>query len=68
MFMSLKCLQDYLPGKNGDMWWDMLQLLTQIKDAIPIFEYLHPGAVGIWVFDVRLHMKPLLRMRSMSRI
>lgn len=23
----------------------------QIKDAILIFEYLHPGAIGIWVFD-----------------
>src|SRR5882672_8258894 len=39
------------PGKNADAWWDMAQLLTQIKDAIPIFEYLHPGAIGIWVFD-----------------
>jgi len=28
----------------------MAQLLTQIKDTIPIFEYLHPGAIGIWVF------------------
>src|SRR6266481_4611223 len=39
------------PGKNGDAWWDMAQLLAQIKDAIPIFENLHPGAIGIWVFD-----------------
>ena len=39
------------PGKNADAWWDMAQLLMQIKDAIPIFEYLHPEAIGIWVFD-----------------
>ena len=39
------------PGKNGDAWWDMAQLLVQIKDAIPIFENLHPGAIGLWVFD-----------------
>ena len=39
------------PGKNANAWWDMAQLLMQIKDAIPIFEYLHPGAIGIWVFD-----------------
>src|SRR5882724_1386322 len=42
------------PGKNPDAWWDMAQLLTQIKDTIPIFEYLHPGAIGIWVFDCSL--------------
>jgi len=39
------------PGKNADAWWDMAQLLAQIKDAVRIFEYLHPGAIGIWVFD-----------------
>jgi hypothetical protein len=39
------------PGKNGDAWWDSAQLLSQIKDAIPIFEHLHPGAVGVWIFD-----------------
>ena len=39
------------PGKNADAWWDMAQLLVQIKDALHIFEYLHPGAIGIWVFD-----------------
>jgi hypothetical protein len=39
------------PGKNGDAWWDMPQLLTQIKHAIPTFEYLYPSAVGVWIFD-----------------
>ena len=39
------------PGKNADAWWDMAQLLVQLKDALRIFEYLHPGAIGIWVFD-----------------
>ena len=39
------------PGKNGDPWWDCAQLLAQLKDRIPIFEYLHPGAVGVWIFD-----------------
>ncbi|KIJ50195.1 hypothetical protein M422DRAFT_246031 [Sphaerobolus stellatus SS14] len=38
-------------GKNGDSWWDCSQLLAQIKNAIPIFEFLHPGAIGIWIFD-----------------
>ncbi|KIJ30773.1 hypothetical protein M422DRAFT_267604 [Sphaerobolus stellatus SS14] len=39
------------PGKNGDPWWDNSQLMKQIENAIPIFEVLHPGAVGIWIFD-----------------
>jgi hypothetical protein len=39
------------PGKNHDKWWDLEQLKDQIKDAVDIFEYLHPGAVGVWVFD-----------------
>ena len=29
----------------------MRQLLDQIKVAIPIFEYLQPSAIGIWIFD-----------------
>ncbi|KIJ43854.1 hypothetical protein M422DRAFT_169388, partial [Sphaerobolus stellatus SS14] len=39
------------PGKNGDAWWDCSQLMEQIKNAIPIFEFLHPNAIGIWIFD-----------------
>jgi len=35
------------PGKNGDAWWDMQQLLAQIKLTIPIFEYIQPGAIGV---------------------
>ena len=39
------------PGKNSDRWWDMSQLLEQLEKAIDIFEYIHPGAVGVFVFD-----------------
>ena len=39
------------PGKNADKWWDLPQLMEQIKDAVDIFEYIHPEAVGIWAFD-----------------
>ena len=39
------------PRKNHDKWWDLEQLKDQLIDAIDIFEYLHPGTVGIWVFD-----------------
>lgn len=40
------------PGKNADPWWDMNQLCSQLTNkAIPIFEALHPGCQGVWVFD-----------------
>lgn len=39
------------PGKNSDAWWDMKQLLQQVENAVKIFEYLHPGAVGVFAFD-----------------
>lgn len=39
------------PGKNHDKWWDLERLKDRLVDAIDIFEYLHVGAAGIWVFD-----------------
>ena len=39
------------PGKNTDKWWDLPQLMEQMKDAVDVFEYIHPGAVGVWAFD-----------------
>ena len=39
------------PGKNADKWWDLPQLMEQMKDVVDIFEYIHPDAVGIWAFD-----------------
>ena len=38
-------------GKNTDKWWDLPQLMEQTKDAVAIFEYIHPNAVSIWAFD-----------------
>ncbi|KAJ3737470.1 hypothetical protein DFJ43DRAFT_1128663 [Lentinula guzmanii] len=32
------------PGANGDDWWDTEQLLTQMKEAISIFEEAHPDS------------------------
>src|SRR5882724_9441824 len=45
------------PGKNADAWWDMAQLLMQIKDAIPIFEYLHPEALASGCLTAHGNMK-----------
>lgn len=39
------------PGSNGDAWWDCEQLLTQMKDAIEIFEAAHPNKQALFVFD-----------------
>lgn len=40
------------PGANGDKWWDMDQLIDQVKKrTLPIFEALHPHSQGVFVFD-----------------
>ena len=39
------------PGANGDPWWNHTQLLTQVDDAIDIFEELHPQCTGLFFFD-----------------
>ncbi|KNF00508.1 hypothetical protein, variant [Puccinia striiformis f. sp. tritici PST-78] len=40
------------PGSQGDAWWDMAQLCKQVTEkALLIFEALHPGCQGVFVFD-----------------
>ena len=39
------------PGKGFDAWWDLPQLINQIKVAIKIFEHTHPNCIAIFVFD-----------------
>ncbi|KAJ3791637.1 hypothetical protein GGU11DRAFT_101012 [Lentinula aff. detonsa] len=39
------------PGANYDPWWDMKQLLAQVKDTIQIFDVKFPGDVAVFVFD-----------------
>jgi hypothetical protein len=36
---------------GGDPWWDHKQLLVQVDNTIAIFEELHLGCVGLFVFD-----------------
>jgi len=36
---------------DGDPWWDTQQLLTQINDAIVIFETAFPDKQGLCIFD-----------------
>jgi hypothetical protein len=39
------------PGSQGDPWWNLEQLLAQIKRAIEVFEKAHPGCQALFVFD-----------------
>ena len=39
------------PGKGFDEWWDLNQLIDQLKHTIKVFEHTHPDSVGIFVFD-----------------
>jgi hypothetical protein len=48
---SVEARKIIYPEKGFDTWWDLPQLLQQIKHALAVFEHTHPDCVGIWVFD-----------------
>lgn len=59
------------PGTKGDPWWDMSQLIDQIKTrALPIFDLLHPDKQGVFVFDCssahEAYGASALRVQNMS--
>lgn len=39
------------PGKNFDPWWDLPQLIDQLRHTITIFDHTHPDCTAIFVFD-----------------
>jgi len=39
------------PGKGFDAWWDLPQLIKQVKTAIDVFNYTHPDCVAVFTFD-----------------
>jgi len=39
------------PRKGFDSWWDLAQLIKQLKNMIAIFEYTHPNCMAVFVFD-----------------
>ena len=39
------------PGKGFDAWWDLNQLINQLKHTIKVFDHTHPDRVAIFVFD-----------------
>ena len=38
-------------GKDFNDWWDLKQLMDATVHAINIFEHMHPGKVGVFLFD-----------------
>ncbi|KAG1815092.1 uncharacterized protein BJ212DRAFT_1447403 [Suillus subaureus] len=42
------------PGKNHNAWWDLKQLVENVKDAIDVFEHTNPRMVAIFVLDCSL--------------
>jgi hypothetical protein len=45
------------PGKRFDAWWDLKQLIEQVKDMIVIFKHTHPDCISVFVFDQSLAHK-----------
>jgi hypothetical protein len=39
------------PGKGFDAWWDLPQLIKQLKVMIKIFELTHPNCIAVFMFD-----------------
>ena len=39
------------PGKGFDAWWDLAQLIKQVKTTIKVFNYTHPDCITIFTFD-----------------
>ena len=48
---SIEARKIIYPGKGFDSWWDLPQLIRQVKDALAIFEHTHPNCVGVFLFD-----------------
>lgn len=39
------------PGKNYDKWWDLLQMMDQLRDTVDIYQMLFPNTIGVYIFD-----------------
>jgi hypothetical protein len=48
---TFKARKIVYPGKGFDAWWDLSQLIGQIRSTISIFKYSHPNCVAVFVFD-----------------
>src|SRR5216683_442496 len=48
---SVEARKIIYPGKGFDTWWDLPQLLQQVKHTLTVFKHTHPDCIGVWVFD-----------------
>ena len=39
------------PGKNGDGWWKGEDVVRQMAEVTPLFEFKHPGKQMLAIFD-----------------
>ena len=39
------------PGKNGDGWWTGENVVDQTREVVPIFDFVHRGKVGMFIYD-----------------
>lgn len=45
-------MEKLMPGRNEEGWWTADHLIAQIETKmLPIFEALHPGCIGVFLFD-----------------
>jgi hypothetical protein len=46
------------PGVNDDGWWRCEDRIEQVQDdALPMFDKLHPGKTGVFIFDNSMNHK-----------
>jgi hypothetical protein len=50
-FAAFKARKIIYLGKGFDAWWDLKQLIEQIKDMITIFKHTYSDHIGIFVFN-----------------
>jgi len=49
---GLEAQEMIVPGQNNDGWWTASHMIAQIKiKALTVFNALHPGCVGVFLFD-----------------
>ena len=44
------------PGANREGWWDADDVYEQTIQVLRIFEWLHPKAIGLFIFDNSKHL------------
>src|SRR6266853_2114050 len=48
---SVEARKIIYPGKGFNTWWDLPQLLQQLKSTIAVFEHTHLNCTRVFIFD-----------------